>query len=64
VSAWLVGVVPVQRVGPPTNPADGETVVAVQLLKPLDAITFLSGFDNGGHADIVALAMDLGLLPD
>jgi hypothetical protein len=63
VSAWLVGVVPVQRVGPPTNPADGETVVAVQLLKPLDAIAFLSGFDNGGHADIVALAMDLGLLP-
>jgi 8-oxo-dGTP diphosphatase len=62
VSAWLVGVVPVQRVGPPTNPADGETVVAVQLLKPSDAITFLSGFDNGGQADIVALAMDLGLL--
>ena len=62
VSAWLVGVVPVHRVGPPTNPADGETVVAVQLLKPLDAITFLSGFDNGGQADIVALAMDLGLL--
>ena len=64
VSAWLVGVVPVQRVGPPTNPADGENVVAVQLLEPRDAITFLSGFDNGGHADIVALAMDLGLLPD
>jgi hypothetical protein len=37
--------------------------VAVQLLKPHDAIAFLSGFDNGGQADIVALTMDLGLLP-
>jgi 8-oxo-dGTP diphosphatase len=62
VSAWLVGVVPVDRVGPPTNPADGEAVVAVQLLTPPNAITYLAEFDNGGQAELVALAMDLQLI--
>ncbi|WP_170854049.1 NUDIX hydrolase [Microlunatus flavus] len=63
VSAWLVGVVPVRRACPPTNPPDGETVVDVRLLEPDEAITYLSGFDNGGQAALLALAVDLGLVP-
>lgn len=62
VSAWLVGVAPVQVVGPPGNPADGEHVVDVQTLSITDAIGYLSRFDSGGHAQLVALARDLGLL--
>jgi len=61
-SAWLVGVAPVQVVGPPGNPADGERVVDVQTLSITDAIGYLSRFDSGGHAQLVALARDLGLL--
>lgn len=62
VSAWLVGAVEVERVGEPTNPPDGEVVVAVHTLPPAEARTYLAGFDNGGQADLVALAADLGLL--
>lgn len=60
VTAWLVGAVAVERVGRPTNPADGERVVAVNILPALEARTYLSGFDNGGQADLVALAAELG----
>ena len=63
VSAWLIGVVPVRRVGPPTNPPDAETVSKVELLEPPNAIAYLSQFDNCGQAELVALAVDLGLLP-
>lgn len=61
-SAWLVGSVEVDLVAPPTNPPDGERVVAVHTLHPLDARNYLSGFDNGGHAELGALAADLGHL--
>ena len=64
VSAWLIGVVPVRRVGPPTNPPDAETVSKVELLEPPNAIAYLSQFDNCGQAELVALAVDLGLLPE
>jgi hypothetical protein len=49
-------------VGAPTNPADGEVVVRVQALQVDDAVAYLDGFDNGGQAQLVALARDLGLL--
>lgn len=62
ISSWLVGVVPVRKVGPPTNPPDGETVVDVRLVEPPNAITYLSQFDNGGQFELVAPAADLGLL--
>lgn len=62
VSSWVVGVVSVRRVGLPTNPSDGESVVDVQLLEPADAITYLTGFDNSGQDRLLALALDLGLL--
>lgn len=62
VSAWLVGTVEVELVSQPTNPPDGEEVVAVHVLAPRDAQAYLSGFDNGGQAGLVALAVDLGVL--
>jgi hypothetical protein len=52
----------VRKVGSPTNPAGGETVLDVRLLKPADAIAYLSQFDNDGPVGLVALAADLGLL--
>lgn len=60
VSAWLVGTAAARRIGAPTNPPDGETVVEVMALEPGDAIDYLSGFDNGGQAQLVAMARDLG----
>jgi 8-oxo-dGTP diphosphatase len=62
VSAWAVGTASAHRVGAPTNPADGEVVVRVQALQVDDAVAYLDGFDNGGQAQLVALARDLGLL--
>lgn len=62
LSAWLVGTASVRRVGAPTNPADGEVVIRVQTLEVEDAIAYLDGFDNGGQAQLVALARDLGLI--
>lgn len=62
VSAWLVGSVGVGLMMAPTNPLDGERVVAVRTLPPLEAHAYLSGFDNGGQADLIALAADLGHL--
>lgn len=62
VSAWLVGSVEVDLLTTPTNPPDGERVVAVQTLDPLAAREYLSEFDNGGQAELVALAADLGHL--
>ena len=62
VSAWLVCVATVERVGPPTNPPDGETVVKVLTLELGEAIDYLSDFDNGGQAELVALIRDLALI--
>lgn len=62
ITAWLVGAVAVERVGLPTNPPDGERVVAVHTLPALEARRYLSGFDNGGQADLVSLAAELGHL--
>ena len=62
VSAWLIGTVEVELVGDPTNPPDGEHVITVHTLPPRDAAVYLAAFDNGGQADLVALAIDLGLL--
>lgn len=62
VSAWLIGVTTARKSGPPTNPPDGEHVVRVDALSPDDAIAYLSEFDNGGQALLVALARDLGLI--
>lgn len=62
VSAWLVGTADARKIGTPTNPPDGETVVDVVALEPGDAIDYLSGFDNGGQAQLVAMARDLGLI--
>ncbi len=62
VTAWLVCVASVKRIGPPTNPPEGETVVNVLTLDPEEAIDYLSGFDNGGQAELVALVRDLALI--
>ena len=62
VSAWLVGTAEVRLTTTPTNPPDGEQIVGVYALVPSEARTYLAAFDNGGHADLVALAHDLGLL--
>jgi len=62
ISAWLIGVVKARRLGPPTNPPDGEVVVRVDTLDPDRAVSYLSEFDNGGQAELVALARDLGLI--
>lgn len=64
VTSWLVGVASVKVVRSPTNPDDGEVVVEVLELEPSEAIDYLSEFDNGGQADLVRLAVDLGLVKE
>jgi hypothetical protein len=54
-------VVPVERVGGPLNPADGEHVVEVLTLPPDAAADWLEVHDPV-HAEVVRLAIDLGLL--
>ena len=53
--------VPVERVGEPLNPADGEHVVEVLTLPPAEAAAWL-GVHDPVHADVVRLAVARGLL--
>ena len=61
VASWAYFVVPVERVGEPLNPADGEHVVEVLTLPPDGAADWLEVHDPV-HAEVVRLAIDLGLL--
>jgi len=60
VCSWGYYVVPVQRVGAPLNPADGEEVVEVLTLPPVEAAAWLAEHDPV-HADVVRLALAVGL---
>jgi hypothetical protein len=60
VSSWAYHVVPVERVGEPLNPADGEHVVEVLTLPPDVAADWLEVHDPV-HADLVRLAVARGL---
>ena len=61
VASWAFYVSPVERVGEPLNPPDGETVVEVLALPPDDAAAWLGEHDSV-HADVVLLAVERGLL--
>ena len=61
VCSWAYYVVPVQRVGEPLNPADGEEVVEVLTLPPVEAAAWLAEHDPV-HADVVRLAVARGML--
>ena len=61
VSSWAYYVVPVEPVGAPLNPADGEHVVEVLALPPAEAAAWLDAHDPV-HADVVRLALARGLL--
>ena len=61
VCSWGYYVVPVQRVGTPLNPADGEEVVEVLTLPPVEAAAWLAEHDPV-HADVVRLAVARGML--
>jgi 8-oxo-dGTP diphosphatase len=61
-AAWAYAVARVTRVGEPANPPDGETVVEVVALPPEDAATWLAVWDDVEHAQVVRLAMAMGLL--
>ncbi len=53
--------VPVEVVGEPLNPPDGESVVEVLALPSADASAWLREHD-AVHADVVVLAAQRGLL--
>ncbi len=61
VCSWGYYVVPVQRVGAPLNPADGEEVIEVLTLPPVEAAAWLAEHDPV-HADVVRLAVARGML--
>ncbi|MEO6512061.1 MAG: NUDIX domain-containing protein [Nocardioides sp.] len=61
VASWAYYVAPVEVVGEPLNPPDGEQVVQVLALPPPDAATWLRQEDDV-HADVVLLAIARGLL--
>lgn len=61
VGFWLWAAADVTVDGPPTNPPDGERIVDVLLLDPLEAIEFLAE-DHPTGADIVRLAMAMDLV--
>lgn len=58
---WAYAVAPVQVVGTPTNPRDGETVVEVLILPPSVAADHLPEEDPI-HADVVRHADAMGLV--
>lgn len=58
---WAYAVAQVELTGPPTNPDDGEQVVAVTPLSPPEAVTELAKHD-ALHADVLAEAIDRGLV--
>lgn len=62
-AAWAFGMAQVRLDGMPLNPPDGEQVVEVLALPPHDAIPWLAEHDPI-HADVLRLAMELGLLSD
>jgi 8-oxo-dGTP diphosphatase len=61
-SAWAYAVARVERTGAPANPPDGETVVEVVALPPLEAAARLAVWDEVEHAQVVQLADAMGLL--
>jgi 8-oxo-dGTP diphosphatase len=61
VASWAYYVVPVEVVGEPLNPPDGERVVEVLALPPVDAAAWLRQEDDV-HAAVVLLAVERGLL--
>jgi 8-oxo-dGTP diphosphatase len=58
---WSYAVVGVRVVGPPTNPPEGENIVAVLDLEPDDAAAYMDVHDPV-HADVVRLADAMGLI--
>jgi 8-oxo-dGTP diphosphatase len=61
-AAWAYAVARVTRVGEPTNPPDGESIVEVLALPPSEAADWLAVWDEVEHAQVVLLAEALGLL--
>jgi 8-oxo-dGTP diphosphatase len=61
VASWAFYVVPVELVGEPLNPPDGERVVEVRTLPAGEAAGWLRQHDPI-HADVVLLATERGLL--
>ncbi len=61
VASWAYYVAPVEHVGEPLNPPDGESVVEVLALAPDEAVAWLRVHD-AVHADVVVLAVESGLL--
>jgi 8-oxo-dGTP diphosphatase len=61
VCSWGYYVVPVDRLGAPLNPADGEEVVEVRALAPAEAASWLAVHDPV-HADVVRLAVARGFV--
>lgn len=59
---WLHAVAQVEVVGPPTSPADGEQITDVLQLPPREAVDYIAVHDPI-HADVLAHAIALGLLP-
>lgn len=58
---WAYAVADVVVTGPPTNPDDGEQVVAVTALPPATAVTELAKHDRM-HADVLSEAIGRGLV--
>ena len=58
---WAYAVAEVSVTGPPTNPDDGEQVVAVTALPPAEAVVELAKHDLL-HADVLAEAIHRGLV--
>lgn len=58
---WAYAVADVMVTGPPTNPDDGEQVVAVTALPPAEAVAELARHD-ALHADVLAEAISRGLV--
>ena len=58
---WAYAVAQVEVTGPPTNPEDGEQVVAVTALPPHEAVAELAKHD-ALHADVLVEAIDRGLV--
>jgi 8-oxo-dGTP diphosphatase len=60
ISYWLYAAADVDFQGRPTNPPDGETVIEVLTLPPLDAVDYLAGFDDGQLTEVLRLAIAMG----
>lgn len=61
ISYWAYTSADINLVAQPTNPEDGEQVIAVEVLPMDEAIHFLSVFDDGPLLDAVKLARALEL---